>query len=132
MPGPNPASLVRGGAGISSGDCPNPADGEVLVSSRHGRAGGATRDERCRLDSALAEGGTGEGQGERRTDSVPRWTLVASATTRPGVATGKAGFCLYDTKKTARASCSTPGISDAEAMDFSGHRTASMLHHYRK
>lgn len=41
--------------------------------------------------------------------------------------TGKAGYCLYDTKKTATGLLLDAGLSDAEAMDFSGHRTASML-----
>lgn len=45
--------------------------------------------------------------------------------------TGKAGYTLYDTKKTATGLLLDAGLPDAEAMGFSGHRTASMLHRYR-
>ncbi len=38
---------------------------------------------------------------------------------------------LYDTKKTAVGLLLDASLSDAEAMDFSGHKTASMLQRYR-
>ncbi len=55
------------------------------------------------------------------------------ALTACGLPTGKAaGYCLYDTKSTATGLLLDAGLSDAEAMDFSGHKTASMLQRYRK
>ena len=71
-----------------------------------------------------------------RTSSEPpvsrRVRAVFDAAPRAGeLPTGKAGFCLYDTKKTATGLLLEAGLSDAEAMDFSGHRAASMLHQYR-
>jgi integrase len=47
-----------------------------------------------------------------------------------GLATGRAGFTLYDTKKTAAGLLVDSGLSEAEAMAFSGHRTASMFQRY--
>lgn len=43
---------------------------------------------------------------------------------------GRAGFTLYDTKKTAAGLLVDSGLSEAEAMAFSGHRTASMFERY--
>jgi integrase len=49
-----------------------------------------------------------------------------------GLPTGKeSGYVLYDLKKTGVGLLLDAGLSDAEAMDFTGHRTASMLHRYR-
>jgi integrase len=45
--------------------------------------------------------------------------------------TGRAGYTLYDAKKTAVGLLLDAGLSDAEAMDFSGHKTPSMLNRYR-
>ncbi len=47
-----------------------------------------------------------------------------------GLATGRAGFTLYDTKKTAAGLLVDSGLSESEAMAFSGHRTASMFQRY--
>jgi hypothetical protein len=44
--------------------------------------------------------------------------------------TGRAGFTLYDTKKTAAGLLVDSGLSEAEAMAFSGHRTPSMFQRY--
>ncbi len=43
---------------------------------------------------------------------------------------GRAGFTLYDTKETAAGLLVDSGLSDAEAMAFSGHRTPSMFQRY--
>jgi integrase len=49
-----------------------------------------------------------------------------------GLGTGKVGgFTLYDIKKTAIGLMLDSGLSDVEAMDFSGHKTTAMLHRYR-
>jgi len=42
----------------------------------------------------------------------------------------KAGFTPYDTKKTAAGLLIDSGLSEREAMDFSGHKTASMFDRY--
>lgn len=44
--------------------------------------------------------------------------------------TGRAGFLLYDTKKTAAGLLIDAGLSEREAMRFSGHRTPSMFDRY--
>lgn len=44
--------------------------------------------------------------------------------------TGRAGFLLYDTKKTAAGVLIDAGLSEREAMHFSGHKTASMFDRY--
>ena len=43
---------------------------------------------------------------------------------------GAGGFTLYDTKKTAAGLLVDSGLSEAEAMAFSGHKTASMFQRY--
>ena len=47
-----------------------------------------------------------------------------------GLEAGRAGFTLYDTKKTAAGLLVDSGLSEAEAMAFSGHRTPSMFQRY--
>lgn len=47
-----------------------------------------------------------------------------------GLPTGRKGFTLYDTKKTAAGLLIDSGLSEHEAMHFSGHATASMFDRY--
>jgi integrase len=47
-----------------------------------------------------------------------------------GFPVGVGGFTLYDTKKTAAGLLVDSGLSEAEAMAFSGHQTASMFQRY--
>lgn len=47
-----------------------------------------------------------------------------------GLPTGRAGFTLYDTKKTAAGLLIDAGLTEREAMHFSGHKTPSMFDRY--
>jgi integrase len=47
-----------------------------------------------------------------------------------GFPVGVGGFTLYDTKKTAAGLLVDSGLSEAEAMAFSGHKTPSMFQRY--
>jgi integrase len=85
------------------------------------------RIARRRLDCPfIFHDGEGQALDARRVRKVFYRALTAC-----GLPTGKAGYTLYDTKKTAVGLLLDAGLSDAEAMDFSGHRTASMLQRYR-
>ncbi len=44
--------------------------------------------------------------------------------------TGRAGFTLYDTKKTAAGVLIDSGLTEREAMHFSGHKTPAMFDRY--
>jgi integrase len=47
-----------------------------------------------------------------------------------GLPIGRKGFVLYDTKKTAAGLLIDSGLSEREAMHFSGHKTPSMFDRY--
>jgi hypothetical protein len=47
-----------------------------------------------------------------------------------GFEAGRAGFTLYDTKKTAAGLLIDPGLTEREAMHVSGHKTPSMFDRY--
>jgi integrase len=47
-----------------------------------------------------------------------------------GLPTGRQGFTLYDTKKSAAGLLIDSGLSEQEAMHFSGHKTPSMFDRY--
>jgi hypothetical protein len=46
------------------------------------------------------------------------------------LASGREGFTLYDTKKTAAGLLIDSGLSERDAMNFSGHKTPSMFDRY--
>lgn len=67
----------------------------------------------------------GEAMDERRV----RRQFYAALEAR-GFSTGRGGFTLYDTKKTAAGLLIDSGLSTREAMHFSGHATESMFDRY--
>jgi hypothetical protein len=47
-----------------------------------------------------------------------------------GFDSGRSGFTLYDTKKTAAGLLIDSGLTEREPMHFSGHKTPSMFDRY--
>jgi len=86
----------------------------------------AARREDCPLIFHQA----GEPLDERKVREVSFYNALKACGLPVGRDTG--GFILYDLKASAVGAMLDAGLSDAEAMDFSGHKTASMLRRYRK
>lgn len=83
-----------------------------------------------RLDCPLIFHEEGEPLDERKVREVSFYDALKACELPVGRDQG--GFILYDLKATAVGAMLDAGLSDAEAMDFTGHKTASMLRRYRK